>query len=299
MIFNMVGAGGASDLSSIIATVESGSIVTCIKGATTLTGTSDGTVRFDDLENGTWTLKATKNGMSTMTTVNITKFQIYYITMSYFTATIAVTYPAGSTCTCTKGNTVLTAPDTSGSHTFVVPEAGEWTVTAVRDGKSKSETVTISEAAAYSITITYELVLFDNGVDNTEVTGGWIKTGDGGSVDFGETSMTVYANTYQRHTNVRPQNKISLRGIKTVIFDVDSDTTWATGYPRVGISEKEDLSSVDDGKYAAYANLSEGRREVKVDASGLNGDYYIYIGGNQGDAGPATITIYKVWGEPV
>lgn len=214
-------------------------------------------------------------------------------------AVIDVSYPAGAVCTCSNGTRTLKARGTGGHFLFNIPTAGDWTVTAVLDGKSKSETVTVSEAAAYSITITYELILFDNGVDNTEVTGGWIKTGDGGSVDFGETSMTVYANTYQRHTNVRPQNKINLSGIKTVIFDVDSDTTWATGYPRVGISEKEDLSSVDDGKYAAYANLSEGRREVKVDASGLNGDYYIYIGGNQGDAGPATITIYKVWGEPV
>ncbi len=41
---------------------------------------------------------------------------------------IIVTAPSGSTVTCTKGTTVLTAQEVSGTWTFNVPEYGEWTV---------------------------------------------------------------------------------------------------------------------------------------------------------------------------
>lgn len=56
-------------------------------------------------------------------------------------AIIGVVYSEGSTCTCAKGDKVLTLKDTDGKGFFAVPEAGDWTVTA----GDRSETVSITE----------------------------------------------------------------------------------------------------------------------------------------------------------
>ena len=80
-------------------------------------------------------------------------------------AIIVVTYPSGSTCTCTNGSTTLTAKDTSGKALFVIPSAGTWTVTAVSGSKSTSKTVSITaEGQVETVALMFELVLFDNGL---------------------------------------------------------------------------------------------------------------------------------------
>ena len=80
-------------------------------------------------------------------------------------AVIGVTYPSGSTCTCTNGSKTLTAKNTSGKAIFVIPSAGTWTVTAVSGSKSTSKTVSITaEGQVATVTLTYELILFNNGV---------------------------------------------------------------------------------------------------------------------------------------
>lgn len=93
-------------------------------------------------------------------------------------AIISVTYPEGSVCTCSNGSITLTAKDTSGKALFVIPEAGTWTVTAVNGSQSKSQSVEITvEGQVESVTLSYALIVFNNGVQNTEVTGGITKDG--------------------------------------------------------------------------------------------------------------------------
>ena len=59
-------------------------------------------------------------------------------------ASITVSYPAGSTLTCTLGSKVLTAKDTSGKWVFGLPSIGNWVVKAVSGSKSKSQTISIT-----------------------------------------------------------------------------------------------------------------------------------------------------------
>lgn len=87
-------------------------------------------------------------------------------------AIIYVTYPAGSVCTCKNGTKTLKAKDTSGKALFNVP-AGSWTVAATKGTDTASQTVTVTEGTATVVPLSYSLVLFDNGTDNTAVTGGW------------------------------------------------------------------------------------------------------------------------------
>lgn len=76
-------------------------------------------------------------------------------------AVISVTYPSGSTCTCTNGSKTLTAEDTSGKAMFVIPSAGTWTVKAVSGSKSKSKAVSITaKGQVETVVLTYELYLF-------------------------------------------------------------------------------------------------------------------------------------------
>lgn len=73
-----------------------------------------------------------------------------------FAATIAVTYPSGSTCTCSNGSTTLTAAGTSGSYTFTVPNSGTWTVTCTDGTSTATANVSITaDGQSSSIALAY------------------------------------------------------------------------------------------------------------------------------------------------
>lgn len=91
MILNMVcgggaggGAGGDIDKSQIIVTVETGSTVTCTMGEDVRTASEeDGKWRFTGLDNGIWTVSATKDGKSASAEVVIDKLTIVYVELAY------------------------------------------------------------------------------------------------------------------------------------------------------------------------------------------------------------------------
>ena len=109
---------------------------------------------------------------------------IYVMSGNPLHAIIAVTYPAGSVCTCGGKS----APDTSGYALFNV-KPGTYTVECHTSDNSQSKSTSVTVAGSdkgksISVRLTYELVLFDNGTDNTAVTGGWGFSGSrgGGSI---------------------------------------------------------------------------------------------------------------------
>lgn len=110
-------------------------------------------------------------------------------------AVIGVTYPAGSTCTCTDGAKTLTAKDTTGKALFVIPYAGTWTVKAVSGNKSKSKTVSITaEGQVEVVTLIFETILWEAGSDqNTSLTGGFAAN-DTNYVTVGDSTVTITGN---------------------------------------------------------------------------------------------------------
>ena len=116
-----------------------------------------------------------------------------------FSATINITYPAGSTCTVTNYKKTWTAPNTSGSWTFKANEVGHYTVKAVSGSKGNEEEVIITaEGQVATVTLTFEMILFDGG-DNTSVTGGWASTitnSGYGSDDVRRDNLTVGTTLY-------------------------------------------------------------------------------------------------------
>lgn len=84
-------------------------------------------------------------------------------------AFISVTYPTGSTCTCTKGTKTLRAKGTTGTMVFKIPEAGTWTVSITDGTETVSEDVIVTDYSAHTLSIDYDsipkLKTYANGID--------------------------------------------------------------------------------------------------------------------------------------
>lgn len=223
-LYGFGGSGGSPNKSIIIVTAPTGSTVTCKMGSTTKTASEkNGTWTFSGLDIGTWTVTATKGNSIATQDVDITRLTVEYVTITYFSATINVTYPAGSTCTCSDGTTTLTAPNTSGSWTCIVYNAGTWTATATDGDKSKSADVVITtDGQTESVTLLYITHLFNNGDTCDAITGGW-GTGStsAGSASISGQQISIAANA-QKNFSCGPKNKIDVSEYKALSVTVDS-----------------------------------------------------------------------------
>ena len=172
MIFNMVGGGGGSGATLVVSSPANVS-VTVSKDDKSYTKNSGslGSATCKGLSTGTWTVVISGNGQTATRTIEITAD--YAITIAFFSATINITYPANSNCVVANsgGQTVASDTNTGTSAktwTATVGATGTYTITATAtdgSGKTKSTTVSITaEGQVETVTLSYELVLFNNGV---------------------------------------------------------------------------------------------------------------------------------------
>ena len=121
----------------IIATIPSGSSVTCKCGSKTLTATSTGTVTFNLTGYGTWVVTATKDGQTATESVIVDDVKQYKISLSYFSATLKVTSDSGAVVTATNGTKTFsgTVPS-SGVLSLTITASGTYTVTATKSGET-------------------------------------------------------------------------------------------------------------------------------------------------------------------
>ena len=121
----------------IIATIPSGSSVTCKCGSKTLTATSTGTVTFNLTGYGTWVVTATKDGQTATESVVVDDVKQYKISLSYFSATLKVTSDSGAVVTATNGTKTFsgTVPS-SGVLSLTITASGTYTVTATKSGET-------------------------------------------------------------------------------------------------------------------------------------------------------------------
>ena len=75
---------------------------------------------------------------------------------------IVVTTTTGSTVTCTKGGTTLTAVEVDGKWTFNLNDFGTWTVTATLGDKTATKTVDVAWAQLYEVTLLFVDATLDN-----------------------------------------------------------------------------------------------------------------------------------------
>lgn len=199
---------------------------------------------------------------------------------SEFAATIAVTYPSGSTLTCTDGTTTLTASTTTGSYTFTVPNAGTWTVKAVFGSCTDSQDVSIT-TTGQSASVILNYILYDNGDERTDITGGWTQCySSGGYITLGSTAMTLYySGNGGAGTAISTKNKISLSGISKITMKFSKLTITNNGRILLGVgTTMPENNTTFVSTSAAYLEIkSNNMSEASLDVSGLDGEYYVYF----------------------
>lgn len=210
-------------------------------------------------------------------------------------AVIAVTYPEGSTCGITTDpsgfSDVIYAKDTSGYWLFTVPYAGNWYVASYTGDISNPDKITYkvvgitTEGQSESVTLSYELVAFLNGVTDPAV-GGWT----GGTI----TSNVLRFNPGGGYSGrVCSNNELDLRGFTKITFHVKKLDSQDNSSSKVGISSTNannssfitsatmptgggawstsdvtkviDITSVDSGYIKIYGSSSNSTAMLKLD----------------------------------
>lgn len=305
------GGGGSGCILTI--TAPANVTVTVSKDGKTKTknsGTS-GVVVFKGLASGTWTLTITDGSQTSSKPVVVTAD--YSTVIAFFAATINITYPAGSTCTCSDGTTTISAPDTSGTWTCIVPNAGTWTVAATDGVENTSESVSITtDGQIVAIELSYLLWLYKSGNTYNAVTGGWSVSehpSTGGSFDgvltLNDNSMLLSTEAWGGsvgYANAFTNNSIDLTGVNTLKFKITgigntaySDRDGNTHHFRFSLAVANERPTKQSPTFAADMKiLATG--EYSVDVSALTAGYVgIWI--TTGGYIKTTLTISEIWGE--
>lgn len=264
-----VNTGGGTG-GTLTVTAPANVTVTVSKDGKTKTknsGTS-GVVVFKGLATGTWTVTITSDGKTAQKNVVVTTD--YSTVIAFFAATINITYPAGSTCTCSDGTTTLSAPDTSGTWACIVPNAGTWTVTSTSGTETDSKTVTITtDGQSTSVELSYALFLFKPNAPSDIIAGEWEMPGN--STVTAEAELTVKSvNNYNgdRTISAHTKGQIDLTEYSTL-----QATCKASG----GSDTKLEVYS--GSSVVASTAIGTDLTTVTVDISALSGLHSIGFGG--------------------
>lgn len=258
------GASGGT-CGTLTVTAPANVTVTVSKDGKTKTknsGTS-GVVVFKGLKSGTWTVTITGDGKTAQKNVVVTTD--YSTVIAFFAATINITYPAGSTCTCSDGTTTLSAPDTSGTWACIVPNAGTWTVSSTDGDKSKSADVVITtDGQTESVTLIYITYLFKDGETYDSLTGGWQ-----GTVNAEKQALQFIVQAGKTQ-NVYTKSKVDMTDYSTISVKTDANV------PNVSLSLIIE-DSIVASKPVAKAELNTASDEVSLDISNITGSHFIRL----------------------
>ena len=197
-------------------------------------------------------------------------------------AIIAVTYPAGSVCTCSDGTKTMKAKDTSGKTLFNVPSAGTWTVSCTDGSSTVSKSVTITATGQVeSVKLSYDLVLYDSGEEYSDITGGWsgfacYSGTSKGTFTKNSSSIYIKSNGSKGAQSIAaaPANKIDITDISTLKVNVTSFNVQSEYRSYFILSSSRNTSSVNNS--VATKEIT-GTGEIALDVSGLSGSYYVIV----------------------
>lgn len=257
------GASGGTG-GTLTVTAPANVTVTVSKDGKTKTknsGTS-GVVVFKGLKSGTWTVTITGDGKTAQKNVVVTTD--YSTAIAFFAATINITYPAGSTCTCSDGTTTLSAPDTSGTWVCTVPNAGKWTVTSTDGDKSKSgDALITTDGQTESVTLLYITYLFKDGETYDSLTGGWQ-----GTIDSEKKAIRLDA-AAEKTNSVWTKSKVDLTNFSTVSARTNSNAS--IGFNIII------ASAINTSGQVATASLNGTETELSLDISSITGEYFVWL----------------------
>lgn len=284
--------GGGGTGAELTVTAPAGCTVTVSKDGKTKTKVAgaDGVAVFKGLATGEWTVTITDGEQTAQKTVTITAD--YATAITFFEATIHITYPEGSTCTATDGVTTLTAPDTSGTWDCVVPNAAVWTV-SLDSGFTETVDVTTS-GVTYTVNKWH---LYNRGDQKTGVTGGFATTGylwGSGDVSvsptFGSDCVTLNRPS-SKVVYIVTQKIIKIEGFSVLSAVYDCSGTIKYNEDRILIMPESE-KSLNSGTYIGAVSLQTGT-EVKSNLSinsGINEGKIAFVVANANQT-----TLYEMW----
>ena len=281
----LYGFGGGSGGSGAALTVNApaGVTVTVSKDGKSKnkTANSSGIAVFKGLSTGEWTVTITDGEKTASKPVTI--IADFNTKITFFSATIHVTYPAGSKCTATDGVTTLKAPDTSGTWDCVVPNAGTWTV-SLDDGTQQ------------------QIVIETDGETKVLGTLYWDIVREGVCQDpYGLSNMTQNSDRITLISSAgktalgyfTPKTKIGSRSLHYKISVVGGSTgTYMIGLSTVNTSE---------GNFTAYATAnyptSKDYREgdISLDGIGDSDEFYLAVCSKSGPQKTCTLNILELF----
>lgn len=243
-----------------------------------------GTVEFKGLQSGTWSITLS-DGIQT-TTQTITIDTDYSISVSYFSATISISYPAGSICTCTNGSTTLTAPNTSGTWECIIPSAGTWTVSCTDGTDTASQAVSITtEGQAVSVELIYIRYLYKNGTFDSEC-GNWVSLLRS-TVEFNSDNFTITPSSSDFDNRSGFENAVDVTEYKSLRIDLEYTGRGYEVNEYFGLGDTRMAEFVGNSSMDAKATIpfpgkgTTVRKTFSVDISKLSGSKYIGIDGSQ------------------
>ena len=184
------------------------------------TSNINGEVVFNNITPGYWDVTVVGVENAPVKRIKIDSLE-YVLTLTQFSATIKVSYPAGSVCVVSKGTETYTSPDTSGIWSCDVLSEGEWTVTCTNGDQNESTTVDITyDGQSVSVVLKY----FTSMIHVTYPVG---------------TNCTVYNDT---KTYVDP----NASGEWTCV--VPNTGTWFVTVTGNGINKTETVNIIEDGQ---------------------------------------------------
>lgn len=183
-----------------------------------------------------------------------------------------VTFPSGSTCTCTNGTDTLEAAEGTTEVFFYIPEAGTWTASCTDGTKTASATVTFNTstrikatALSYEVdpgptptptTATIKVTASRYGAINaSEVNGDWT----GGDATLGTSATYTVPRTGQYLIAYVPQGGSVLYSFVTIS---------ALGQT-VTVNADNGTSQIDDGSSTPTPSGSTGAIRVESNVYGL------------------------------
>lgn len=275
----MYGFGGGQGGGRIWVHVDPGSQVTLTQtyGGKTKTAVADskGQALFKGLDGGQWEAVATLNGQTAKGSTIVSLD--YDLHLTYFTATINITYPAGLTCKATNGSTTLTAPDTSGTWACTVNKKGPWTITA-GDWSAEADMTTSGQTE----TVRVARWIVKNGVP-TDIGYSTLLVSQY-AVTITPADGYINLNNPSGGSGVVSDSKVDISAAKMIIADVDIITVTDSGnyanFKGVGLALSAGkgyayTSAANQGIKSVKLSTKTGRQTMKLDVENITGDWYI------------------------
>lgn len=271
--------GGGQGGGRIWVHVDPGSQVTLTQtyGGKTKTAVADssGQALFKGLSGGQWEAVATLNGQTAKGSTIVSLD--YDLHLTYFSATINITYPAGLTCKATNGSTTLNAPDTSGTWACTVKKAGTWAITA---GDWSAEAIMTTSGQTETVRVARWIV--KNGVP-TDIGYSTLLVSQY-PVTITPADGFLGLNNTSGGSGVVSDAKVDISAAKMIIADVDIITVTNAGnyanFKGVGLALSADkgyayTSAANQGIKSVKLSTETGRQTMKLDVENITGDWYV------------------------